>query len=1006
MNASVPKLSFLFFFFWGYVILKGQTYTFTNAGATGREGPTQAQVDDNYSGTSLEDAVTINTQGIQEWTVPMDGNYSIEARGAQGGGDSGGLGATMKGTFQLSENAVVKIVVGQKGLKAILSPGKSTTNVDYSASGGGGSYVVQSPFDTNSSIMVIAGGGGASPGISDFNSNGSDGGQISHSGADGYGQSAGGAGGDNGNGGSVTGSNVRGTGGGGFFSDGLFNNSSIVSGKSFLNGSQGGFYGEDHNGGADGGFGGGGACYVTGWRGSGGGGGYSGGGAGYVQSISSNSQGGGGGSFNSGIDQNNSAGANEGDGLVIITFLGSANQAPEITQGAGPLTKTIDEDNIVTWTTSELNATDPDTNASNLAWSLLTSPSNGSITVDGNGSSPTSLSYQPNANYHGSDSFSVQVSDGDANDSITINLTINPVDDPAVISGDTSGFLLEDSSLTGDLNATDIDGLTDGTYFTISSAPSSGSLSINQGSGQWTYYPNSNTYGDETFTVTVTDDQNFTATQVINLNVISVNDLTTLTGDFNGTSNEDTLIRGDINASDIDGLTDGSYFSISLNPSNGVATIDPVDGNWSYSPFANYFGSDAFTVTITDDQGYTATQNINLAVNPIDDPTVISGDTTASLIEDSPAYGDLNASDNDGLSDGTYFTLSSTPSNGSASIDPASGTWSYSPSANFYGNDSFTITVSDDLNNTATQIISLTVAPIDDTSLITGAISGKLYLDHNVSGTIYASDIDGLTDGSYFSISSNPVNGVSQINTSTGQWIYSPNAGFLGDDSFTIQITDDQGYTTTQSITIVPQYNVAVAKTGQPMILADGNSQLSASIIYDGGLPILEVGFYTSSSSQFTTSTKHPISLANGSSTFTLELNQTELTSTIFVRAYARNQNGETLGDIKRYAPPPIVMQWSSHATVLDNGWMQSDWFGTFNHYPQNWIFHSRLGWLYIPDSTTEELWLWSPDHGWLWTGKNVFPHLYKNSTGTWLYLLDQEVKGKNIYDYQSGLFE
>jgi hypothetical protein len=196
-----------------------------------------------------------------------------------------------------------------------------------------------------------------------------------------------------------------------------------------------------------------------------------------------------------------------------------------------------------------------------------------------------------------------------------------------------------------------------------------------------------------------------------------------------------------------------------------------------------------------------------------------------------------------------------------------------------------------------------------------------------------------------------------------------------------------------------------VAQTESPRLSENDHPIFSGSILYDGGLPILDVGFYSSSSSQFTTSTKHPVSLANGSSTFTLELNQTELTSTIFVRAYARNQNGETLGEIKRLDPPPIEMQWSSHATVLDNGWMQSDWFGTFNHYPQNWIFHSRLGWLYIPDSTTEELWLWSPDHGWLWTGKNVFPHLYKNSTGTWLYLLDQEVKGKNIYDYQSGLF-
>ena len=155
---------------------------------------------------------------------------------------------------------------------------------------------------------------------------------------------------------------------------------------------------------------------------------------------------------------------------------------------------------------------------------------------------------------------------------------------------------------------------TDGTYFSISSSPSFGSLSINPESGQWTYYPNSNTFGPESFTVTVTDDQNFTATQVITLNVISVDDPASITGDFNGTANEDNIISGDINATDIDGLTDGSYFSISVDPSNGIAAIDAVDGNWTYSPSANFYGSDSFTVTITDDQGYTASQIINLAV--------------------------------------------------------------------------------------------------------------------------------------------------------------------------------------------------------------------------------------------------------------------------------------------------------------------------------------------------------------------------------------------------------
>ena len=453
-------------------LLDANTYTFTSAGATGREGPTQAQVDANYTGTSLDSAVTVddnNSKGIQEWTVPADGNYSIEARGAQGGGDSGGLGAIMKGTFQLSENAVIKIVVGQRGLEAILNPGKSVSNVEYSASGGGGSYVVQSPFDTNSSIMVIAGGGGASPGTSDFNANGSDGGQIIQNGANGYGEYSG-SGGTNGNGG-LNGSNStpRASGGGGFFSNGENNSqwpTSVTGGSSFSNGSLGGYYQVGtSNGGSSGGFGGGGASVATGLRGSGGGGGYSGGGSAKVNSISSNSQGGGGGSYNSGTDQNNTAGANEGHGLVIITFLGSINQAPEITQGSGPLSKSLNEDTSATWTASELNATDADTNASSLAWSLVTAPSHGTAIVDGNGSSPANFSYQPNANFNGSDSFSVQVSDGENNDSITINLTVNSVNDnPTIysINGQTLSSALtaeiqvpENSSVSLDINASD-----------------------------------------------------------------------------------------------------------------------------------------------------------------------------------------------------------------------------------------------------------------------------------------------------------------------------------------------------------------------------------------------------------------------------------------------------------------------------------------------------------------------------------------------------------------------
>ena len=146
-----------------------------------------------------------------------------------------------------------------------------------------------------------------------------------------------------------------------------------------------------------------------------------------------------------------------------------------ISQGTGPISKVTSEDTLTTWTTSELNATDSDTNASQLSWSVLTPPSNGTAVVDGNGTSPQTFTYLPDANFHGNDSFSVMVLDGDTNDSITINLTLlTPVDDPAIIIGDFNQSVLEDGTALGDLNATDIDGLTDGSYYTISSHPLNG----------------------------------------------------------------------------------------------------------------------------------------------------------------------------------------------------------------------------------------------------------------------------------------------------------------------------------------------------------------------------------------------------------------------------------------------------------------------------------------------------------------------------------------------------
>jgi len=263
-------------------VTPGTVWTFSNAGATGRTGPTQSQIKSAYYGTNLYGKVTINTQGIQEWIVPVNGIYTIEAWGAEGSygdGGSGGKGARMRGDFELSKGGL-NIIVGQKGVYGGSSePG----------GGGGGSFVYTGDIGGSGLLIAAAGGGGAGeegtgngqPGVLDEHGTCYDG---SLCGTPGEGGTFGG------DGGSGAGWNSNGNGG-------------VRAGTRWNGGDSG----------ADGGFGGGGAGKHS--DGGGCGGGYSGG-----SSPSYKSGGGGGGSYNSGSNQNNTSGNSIGHGKVVITL--------------------------------------------------------------------------------------------------------------------------------------------------------------------------------------------------------------------------------------------------------------------------------------------------------------------------------------------------------------------------------------------------------------------------------------------------------------------------------------------------------------------------------------------------------------------------------------------------------------------------------------------------------------------------------------------------------------
>lgn len=436
-------------------------------------------------------------------------------------------------------------------------------------------------------------------------------------------------------------------------------------------------------------------------------------------------------------------------------------------------------------------------------------------TVTANGSGNWTFT-PPSALSTGNHPFTATATDvagntGPTSGAYDVTITIDG-DTPATVGGVTTGSGAEDTVISGALTATDPDGLTDGTYFSVTGGATNGTATIDPATGAWTYTPAANFYGGDSFVVTVTDDQGSTTTQTISVTVTPVDDPAIIGGDTSGTGAEDTTISGTLTAIDPDGLTDGTYFTVSAGAANGTATIDPATGAWTYTPATNFTGSDSFSVTVTDDQGGTTILSVAVAVTPADDiPGTIGGTTSGTGPEDTAITGTLTATDPDGLTDGTYFTVSGGAANGTATIDPATGAWTYTPTADFNGSDSFIVRVTDDQGGITTQTISVTVTPVDDPTIISGTISGSGPEDTVIAGTLTATDPDGLTDGTYFTVTDTPANGAATIDPATGAWTYTPTANFNGADSFAITVTDDEGGTTTQtiSVTVTPVNDAA-----------------------------------------------------------------------------------------------------------------------------------------------------------------------------------------------------
>jgi len=87
-------------------------------------------------------------------------------------------------------------------------------------------------------------------------------------------------------------------------------------------------------------------------------------------------------------------------------------------------------------------------------------------------------------------------------------------------------------------------------------------------------------------------------------------------------------------------------------------------------------------------------------------------------------------------------------------------------------------------------------------------------------------------------------------------------------------------------------------------------------------------------------------------------------------------------------------------------GWKQSEWFGVFYDAKNGWIYHADHGWIHLAEGGGGATWFWDEQNQWVWTGKNIYPHLYRHRDAAWLYFFKQALPKIVFYNYTTEKLE
>ncbi|CAM3176753.1 Ig-like domain-containing protein [Paenibacillus lupini] len=400
--------------------------------------------------------------------------------------------------------------------------------------------------------------------------------------------------------------------------------------------------------------------------------------------------------------------------------------------------------------------------------------------------------YTPDDGFIGTDSFTFTANDGtDESNTATVTITVTEAPNAAPVAQDGSESTNEDTPVNGSVTATDGDN-NPLTYSVVTSSVS-GTVTLNQ-DGTFTYTPNANFNGVDSFTYKANDGKADSNVATVSLTINAVNDAPTA-NNSSKTTDENQPVSGTVTGQDID--SNSLTYSLDTAPINGTVVLNS-DGNYTYTPNRNYSGSDSFTFVANDGALDSDPATVSITINEVNEAPAAQNDTLQTE-EDRPLDGSVHATDNDG--DNLQYSVVGQPSHGDVSMN-TNGTFTYTPDADYNGPDSFTFKANDGSKDSNTASVSITVTPVNDAPTA-DASSKTTAEDTEVSGSVTGQDID--SSSLTYALVTEPEHGTLVFNPD-GTYTYTPDSDFNGSDSFTFKANDGSlnSVPATVTITVTP----------------------------------------------------------------------------------------------------------------------------------------------------------------------------------------------------------